>query len=72
MEKSESLFYIIFAIGILLFSGFNVIRCAFGGYDLFYTIMFALMFMVGRWLFRYSVAEYKASTNGNHKQHADN
>lgn len=52
MEKFNSAIQLVFAAFIVLFGFGTMIRCIIAGSDFFYIIMFALMGIIGRAMFR--------------------
>ena len=59
MEKFNSAIQLVFAAVIVLFGFGTMIRCIIAGSDFFYIIMFALIGIIGRAMFRVLLKEYK-------------
>lgn len=59
MEKFNSAIQLVFAAFIVLFGFGTMIRCIIAGSDFFYIIMFALIGIIGRAMFRVLLKEYK-------------
>lgn len=59
MEKFNSAIQLVFAAFIVLFGFGTMIRCIIAGSDFFYIIMFTLMGIIGRAMFRVLLKEYK-------------
>lgn len=60
MEKFNSAIQLVFAAFIVLFGFGTMIRCIIAAEsDFFYIIMFALMGIIGRAMFRVLLKEYK-------------
>lgn len=59
MEKLSAIFQIVFAGGLLLWAVYMVIRLIAGGYDVFYTICFGVMAILGYFMLRLSIRELK-------------
>lgn len=71
MEKFNSAIQLVFAAFIVLFGFGTMIRCIIAGSDFFYIIMFALMGIIGRAMFRVLLKEYKEANNGDYKRHTN-
>ena len=67
MEKFNSAIQLVFAAFIVLFGFGTMIRCIIAGSYFFYIIMFALMGIIGRAMFRVLLKEYKELKHGNNK-----
>ena len=59
MGKFASVLQALFAVGLLLWAVFMVVRLLAGGYDTFYIVCFGLMALLGYNLLRISIKEMK-------------
>lgn len=59
MGKFASVLQALFAVGLLLWAAFMVVRLLAGGYDTFYVVCFGLMALLGYNLLRISIKEMK-------------
>lgn len=59
MGKFASVLQALFAVGLLLWAAFMVVRLLAGGYDAFYVVCFGLMALLGGNLLRISIKEMK-------------